>query len=54
MEKAVFGVRDQALQLLLALVERPGDVVTREELTSRLWAEATFVDFDRGLNTGPI
>ncbi len=43
-------LRDQALQLLLALLERPGDVVTREELTSRLWAEGTFVDFDRGLN----
>jgi TolB-like protein/DNA-binding winged helix-turn-helix (wHTH) protein/Tfp pilus assembly protein PilF len=38
------------LQVLLALLERPGDLVTREELTSRLWPAGTFVDFERGLN----
>jgi len=43
-------LRDQPLQLLLALLERPGELVTREELTKRLWPEGTFVDFDRGLN----
>src|SRR4051812_33250937 len=43
-------LRDQPLQLLLALLERPGELVTREELTSRLWPADTFVDFDRGLN----
>ncbi|HEY7286776.1 MAG TPA: FlgO family outer membrane protein [Vicinamibacterales bacterium] len=43
-------LRDQPLQLLLALLERPGDLVTREELTRRLWPAGTFVDFDRGLN----
>ena len=43
-------VRDQSLQLLLALVERPGELLTREELTRRLWPADTFVDFDRGLN----
>lgn len=32
------------------LLERPGEVVTREELRSRLWPADTFVDFDRGLN----
>jgi TolB-like protein/DNA-binding winged helix-turn-helix (wHTH) protein len=43
-------LRDQPLQLLLALLERPGELVTREELTKRLWPAGTFVDFDRGLN----
>jgi len=43
-------LREQPLQLLLALLERPGDLITREELTSRLWPDGTFVDFDRGLN----
>jgi DNA-binding winged helix-turn-helix (wHTH) protein len=39
------------LQLLGALLERPGEVVSREELKSRLWAADTFVDFEHGLNT---
>ena len=43
-------LRDQPLQLLLALLERSGELVTREELTKRLWPAGTFVDFDRGLN----
>src|SRR5580765_5908985 len=43
-------LRDQAFQVLLLLLERPGEVVTREELQSRLWSADTFVDFDRGLN----
>ncbi len=34
------------------LAERPGEVVTREELQSRLWPQNTFVDFEDGLNTG--
>jgi DNA-binding winged helix-turn-helix (wHTH) protein len=41
----------QPFQVLLALLERPGEVVTREELRQRLWPEDTFVDFDHGLNT---
>lgn len=41
----------QPFQLLIALLERPGEVVTREELRQRLWPEDTFVDFDHGLNT---
>jgi DNA-binding winged helix-turn-helix (wHTH) protein/Tol biopolymer transport system component len=40
----------QPLQVLLMLLERPGEVVTREELRKRLWAEDVFVDFDHGLN----
>ena len=43
-------LREQPLRLLLALLEHPGDLVTREELVGRLWPEGTFVDFDRGLN----
>jgi TolB-like protein/DNA-binding winged helix-turn-helix (wHTH) protein len=43
-------LRDQSLQLLLALLEHPGDLITREVLTGRLWPAGTFVDFDRGLN----
>src|SRR5713226_3197483 len=40
----------QPFQVLAVLVERPGALVTREELHSRLWAADTFVDFDHGLN----
>jgi TolB-like protein/DNA-binding winged helix-turn-helix (wHTH) protein len=43
-------LRDQSVQLLLALLEKPGELITREELAARLWAAGTFVDFDRGLN----
>src|SRR5215467_6342627 len=41
----------QPFQVLVALLERPGEVVTREELRQRLWPQDTFVDFDHGLNT---
>lgn len=44
-------LRDQALQILLMLLERPREAVTREELRNRLWSSDTFVDFDHGLNT---
>lgn len=43
-------LRDQSVQLLLALLEHPGQLITREELARRLWGTDTFVDFDRGLN----
>jgi Tol biopolymer transport system component/DNA-binding winged helix-turn-helix (wHTH) protein len=43
-------LQEQPFQLLAALLERPGEVVTREELRSRLWPSDTFVDFDHGLN----
>ena len=39
------------LQLLGALLEKPGEVISREELKSRLWPADTFVDFEHGLNT---
>ena len=40
----------QSLQLLTALLERPGEILSREELTQRLWSSDVFVDFDHGLN----
>jgi Tol biopolymer transport system component/DNA-binding winged helix-turn-helix (wHTH) protein len=43
-------LQEQPLQVLAALLERPGEVVTREELRSKLWHEDTFVDFDHSLN----
>ena len=43
-------LQDQPFQVLVLLLERPGDVVTRKELTKRLWPDNTFVDFERGLN----
>ncbi len=42
---------EQPFQILLILLERPGEMVTREELRARLWADDTFVDFDHGLNS---
>ena len=39
------------MQILCALVEKPGEIVTREELKARLWPDETFVDFESGLNT---
>ena len=42
---------DQPFRLLLLLLERAGEVVTREELRETLWAADTFVDFDIGLNS---
>lgn len=41
----------QPLQVLTILLERAGEVVTREELQQKLWASDTFVDFDHSLNT---
>ena len=44
-------LQDQPFAVLLVLIERAGNVVTREELRTRLWAADTFVDFDHSLNT---
>jgi len=44
-------LRDQSFQMLAMLLERPGEVVTRDELRRRLWGEDVFVDFENGLNT---
>lgn len=43
-------LQEQPFQVLIALLEKPGEVVTREELIRRIWSDATVVDFDRGLN----
>ena len=45
-------IQDLPLRLMSLLAEKPGQVLTREELQSRLWPEHTFVDFEDGLNTG--
>jgi cholera toxin transcriptional activator len=44
-------IRDQALQILIVLLEKSDEVVGRDELRERLWPSDTFVDFDHGLNT---
>jgi TolB-like protein/DNA-binding winged helix-turn-helix (wHTH) protein len=50
-----FGLRvklgEQPLRILVLLIEHAGELVSREELRSRLWPENTFVDFDHGLNS---
>ena len=41
---------EQPFQVLVVLLENPGELVTRDELRNRLWQGDTFVDFDHGLN----
>jgi cholera toxin transcriptional activator len=41
----------QPFQVLLMLLERPGSLVTREEISRELWPEGTFVDYDHGVNS---
>src|ERR1700732_270722 len=43
-------LQPQPLRVLLLLTSRPGQVVTREEIQRCLWGDATFVDFERGIN----
>src|SRR5262245_13076554 len=43
-------IQDQPFQVLQALLERPGELVTREEFQRKIWPQDTFVDFDQGLN----
>jgi Tol biopolymer transport system component/DNA-binding winged helix-turn-helix (wHTH) protein len=43
-------LQEQPLQILVALIQRPGELVRREELRTKLWPADTFVDFDHGLN----
>ena len=43
-------VPDQSIQILEALLERPGELVTREDLRDRLWPSGTYVDYEHGLN----
>ena len=43
-------IQAQPFQVLAMLLARPGELVTREEIRSRLWPQDTFIDFDHGLN----
>lgn len=49
--KAQPRLQAQPLQILLMLLERPREIVTREKIREKLWPSETFVDFDHGLNT---
>lgn len=44
-------VPSKVYQVLLALVERPGEIVTRDDLRARLWPDRTFVNYDANVNT---
>ncbi|HVH87644.1 MAG TPA: winged helix-turn-helix domain-containing protein [Terriglobales bacterium] len=44
-------LQEKPFQVLAALLQRPGELVTREELRQSLWPADTFVDFEHGLNT---
>ena len=44
-------LQEQPFQILQLLLEKPGEIVTREELQEKLWPGDTFVEFDAGLNT---
>src|SRR6187402_1850719 len=43
-------LQEQPFEILRLMLERPGDVVTREQLRQRLWPNGTFVDFEHSLN----
>ncbi len=45
------SLREKSFQVLVSLLEHPGEVVTREDLRRQLWQEDVFVDFDNNLNT---
>ena len=44
-------LREQSFQVLALLVERPGEVVSRDDLRRRLWPAEVFIDFENSLNT---
>lgn len=43
-------IQEQPFRVLILLLERPAEVITRDELRQKLWPEGTFVDFDGSLN----
>ena len=45
-------IQEKPLQILESLIQKRGEVVTREELRQKLWPDGTFIEFDDGLNTG--
>src|ERR1700733_2367728 len=44
-------LHSQPLQLLFLLLERPGELLTREEISKELWPDGTFVDYEHGVNS---
>src|SRR6516164_10542180 len=44
-------IQEQPFRLLVLLLRRPGELLTRDELRAQIWPADTFVDFDKGLNT---
>src|SRR5579864_6291192 len=48
---SLIRLQEQPFQILAMLLERPGEMVTREDLRTKLWPADTFVDFDHSLNT---
>jgi TolB-like protein/DNA-binding winged helix-turn-helix (wHTH) protein len=44
-------IQERPLRLLLALLEKPGELVSREELRQRIWPDGTFVDFDHNISS---
>jgi DNA-binding winged helix-turn-helix (wHTH) protein/Tol biopolymer transport system component len=44
-------LQERPFQILAALIEHPGEVVTRQEIQQKLWPTDTFVDFEHGINT---
>jgi DNA-binding winged helix-turn-helix (wHTH) protein len=44
-------LQHQPTQVLLSLLEKPGQIITREELRQKIWSSDTFVDFEHSLNT---
>lgn len=49
-DSARVRLQEQSLQVLLALLEKPGTLVSRDQLRERLWPEGTYVDFEHSLN----
>src|SRR4051794_20677509 len=43
-------IEPQPLRVLRVLLERPGEIVSREQLRARVWGDTTFVEFDQSLN----
>src|SRR5436190_17811615 len=44
-------LQEQPFRLLVLLLERPGALITREEVRAALWPDGSFVDFEYGVNT---
>ena len=50
-EGTLVKLQDQPFRLLVLLLERPGAIITREEVRAALWPDGSFVDFEYGVNT---